>query len=216
MPKRDPSEKTKSEILKMAVQLFQEKGWANVNIEEIVKKVGVTRGAFYHYFKSREELVYAVIIQMFLDNNPYTIALKKKGLNGLEKLRFAIKLNLKMQSDPLLDKDLEKALDDPIIFKNHFLLIINKCAGFIEKIILNGNEDGSMSVTYPKQTAQIMLILSNTWLGLDLSEVSYEEYIEKVNFMDCLLKSLGVSVIDDELKEKFLSFHEDHKKNKGK
>jgi len=216
MPKHDPSEKTKSEILNTAVLLFQEKGWANVNIEDIVKKVGVTRGAFYHYFKSREELVYAVIIQMFLDKNPYTIALKKKGLNGLEKLRYAIKLNHKTQADPMLERELEKALDDPVLFKNHFLLIVNKGAGFIEKLILEGNTDGSMSVAYPKQTAQIMLVLSNTWLGLDLFEISYKEYIDKIGFMELLLKSLGVSVIDDELKEIFLSHHKDYKKNRGK
>ena len=61
------------------------------------------------------------------------IAQKKNGLNGLEKFRFAIKLNHKMQSDPSLAKDLEKALADPVIFKNNILLSVNKGADFIEK-----------------------------------------------------------------------------------
>ena len=80
MPKHDPSEKTKAEILQTAVRLFTEKGWENVNVEDVVKEVGVTRGAFYHYFKSREDLIMAVVNQMFYENNPFTAASKKKGL----------------------------------------------------------------------------------------------------------------------------------------
>ena len=216
MPRKGKSETTKSEILTSAVRLFQERGWGNVNIEDIVNEVGVTRGAFYHYFKSREELIFHVIVQMFMDENPFTIAVRKKGLNGLEKLRYALKLNIKMNSDPALAKDLQNVFDDPVIFKNHLLLAVNQGARFVEKLIAEGNEDGSLSVAYPRQVSESIIVLLNVWLDIDIFSVSYSEYTEKVNFMDSLLKLLGAPIFDDELLEGFLKFHKDYKSSDKK
>ena len=56
MPRHDPDQKTKQEILKTASRLFLERGFENVSIEDVVTEVNLTRGAFYHYFKSREDL----------------------------------------------------------------------------------------------------------------------------------------------------------------
>ena len=88
MPRHDPDQKTKQHILETAERLFTEKGLENVNVEDVVKEVGVTRGAFYHYFKSREELISSVMYKTFNDNNPFLLANKQEGLNALEKLRF--------------------------------------------------------------------------------------------------------------------------------
>ncbi len=67
------------------MRLFAEKGLENVNVEDVVKEViGVTRGAFYHYFKSREELIGSVMYKSFEEDNPYLLADKQEGLNALE------------------------------------------------------------------------------------------------------------------------------------
>ena len=43
MPRHDPDQKTKQHILETAERLFTEKGLENVNVEDVVKEVGVTR-----------------------------------------------------------------------------------------------------------------------------------------------------------------------------
>ena len=208
MPRHDPSEKTKSEILQTATRLFQEKGWANVNIEDVVKEVGVTRGAFYHYFKSREELIMAVVDKMFIDDNPFTAVSKKTELNALEKLRLMVQLSLDNNlSDIAMAKEVWKALDNPVIFKSEFFSQINTVAPFIEKLLIEGNEDGSMSVQYPKQAAQIIALLPSLWLSPAIFQVPYEEFVEKVAFFKHLMESIGVPVIDDEIMEQaFLKY----------
>ncbi|MCL2702771.1 MAG: TetR/AcrR family transcriptional regulator [Defluviitaleaceae bacterium] len=211
MPRHDPSEKTKMEILTTAVRLFSEKGWENVNVEDVVKEVGVTRGAFYHYFKSREELVYAVMVQMFLDSNPYTVALRQEGLNAHEKLRFAFNLNQEMQTNPTLIKDLKKAFESPVIFKSNLLMSVNEGSKFLEAIIEEGNKDGSMAVVHPKQTAQIMFVLFNAWLDIDIFKVSYDEYVEKVEFLIYFCNLLGLPDILGDFKEHFLKMYETYK-----
>ena len=139
MPRHDPSEKTKSDILNTAVRLFAEKGWGNVNVEDVVKEVGVTRGAFYHYFKSREDLIIAVTDKMFYDNNHFLKVSKQTGLNALEKLRLAVKLNLfeNLKNDGMVN-ELLKAKENPVIFKSEFLSQLNTVAPYIEKLLIEG------------------------------------------------------------------------------
>ena len=213
MPRHDPTEKTKTDILKTAVRMFSEKGWDDVNVEDVVKEVGVTRGAFYHYFKSREDLIYAVIVQMFYENNPFTAASEQQGLNALEKLRFALKSSLTASLDSAKTKDLQKMYDNPAIFKSFILSSVNISAPYIEQLLTEGNKDGSLSVAQPKQVAQVLTVLSNIWLDTDVFHVSYEEYTEKVLFLEKLCELMGMRLIDSELRELLLKIYEVYQRN---
>lgn len=48
--------KTKKRILEIALLLFSEKGFDNVTVDKIVDKAGVSKGAFYNHFKSKDEI----------------------------------------------------------------------------------------------------------------------------------------------------------------
>lgn len=212
MPKHDPSERTKSEILQVAVRLFQERGWTDVKIEDIVKEVGVTRGAFYHYFKSREDLIVAAMDRITLEHNSFTIAQKEKDLNALEKLRFALKHNMSFNAEHAeMNHALKKALKNPEVFRSEFYSALNTTAPFLEKLLVEGNEDGSLAASYPKQMAQVFVLLSNLWLNPIILPVSEQEFNDKVSFMKELGESLGVPVIDDEMKEMMAQFFESQK-----
>jgi len=210
MPRHDPSEKTKLEILRTAVRLFREQGWKSVTIEDVVKEVGVTRGAFYHYFKSREELVMAVTDQMFLDDNPFALAAKERGLNAHEKLRFVMKLNMNANMANIeMVNEVQRALDNPAVFKGEFFSQVNTVAPYLEKLLVEGNADGSLSVRYPKQAAQVLALLPGMWLNPAVLRVSYEELVEKLSFLEHLMESLGVPpFIDNEIKEQALKHYE--------
>lgn len=214
MPRHDPTEKTKSEILETSVRLFREKGWENVNIEDIVKEVGVTRGAFYHYFKSREELVSAVMYKVYLDNNPFIIASKEKGLNALEKLRLGSMMSLDSEAGSTARiGEIRKIMDDPVTFKSEVYSQVNTIAPFIEKLLEEGNEDGSISIQYPKQAAQVIAILSNLWLNPFVFQVSYQEFADKIAFIEHFAELMGISFLDNEIKEKLMRLYENCKQN---
>jgi len=63
MEKRKPTsrdrqaQETRNRIFSVASQLIIEKGFENVTLEEISKGAGVAKGLFYHYFKSKSELI---------------------------------------------------------------------------------------------------------------------------------------------------------------
>ncbi|MBN1819597.1 MAG: helix-turn-helix transcriptional regulator, partial [Prolixibacteraceae bacterium] len=57
---------TKLEILKAAFILFLQKNFKEVTMNDIVEKTGMSKGAFYHYFKSKEQLYFEVINMFFV------------------------------------------------------------------------------------------------------------------------------------------------------
>ncbi len=203
MPRHDPDQKTKQDILNTAMRMFTEKGIENVKVEDVVKEVGVTRGAFYHYFKSREELIGGVMYKSFESDNPYLLADKQEGLNALERLRFAAKLSLRSSLDmsDSMRVQMKKLANDPIIFKNEMIFQVTVMATYIEKLLIEGNKDGSMNVVFPKQASQTIAWLVASWLSSYAFEVSYAEYVDKVLFLEQLTISLGVPIVDEELKE---------------
>ena len=90
-------EVTVEKILDVSQRLFLEKGYDNTTIQDIVDHLdGLTKGAVYHHFKSKEEIMDAVGDRMFAANNPFEKVRGRSDLNGLQKLREAIRLN---QSD---------------------------------------------------------------------------------------------------------------------
>ena len=44
-------------ILKESIDLFDKKGFSKTSIQDIIDTIGVTKGTFYYYFKSKQELL---------------------------------------------------------------------------------------------------------------------------------------------------------------
>ncbi len=57
---KDP-EVRKSELIEAAETLFREEGFRQTSVSDIVKKIGVAQGTFYYYFKSKEDILEAVV-----------------------------------------------------------------------------------------------------------------------------------------------------------
>ena len=56
MAKKD-SKNTKSKIVSAAWKLFYEYGYEDTTVDEIIKESGTSKGSFYHYFKTKDDLM---------------------------------------------------------------------------------------------------------------------------------------------------------------
>lgn len=57
------SETTRQKILDAAIDLFSQVGYAATGLGEIIDRAGMTKGALYHHFDSKEALATAIIEQ---------------------------------------------------------------------------------------------------------------------------------------------------------
>jgi AcrR family transcriptional regulator len=73
-------EETRKAIIDSALKLFGEKGYAVTSVQEITDAAGVTKGAFYHHFESKQDLL-RLIHDEFLD---YQLAILRMALDADE------------------------------------------------------------------------------------------------------------------------------------
>ncbi|WP_408010405.1 TetR/AcrR family transcriptional regulator [Pseudalkalibacillus sp. A8] len=81
----------RQKIMETSIHLFDEKGFAETSIQDIVDSVGVTKGTFYYYFKSKQELlrdIHLGYIEYLLKNQEEI--LKDDTKSCKEKLRETI------------------------------------------------------------------------------------------------------------------------------
>ena len=100
-------EERKNEILDNAEKLFGTKGYSKTTINDILLAVGIAKGTFYYYFKSKEEVMDAIVMR-FIDNgieNIEAIA-QNKNLNAKEKLFQIIMFKSPdiSQKEPILEQ----------------------------------------------------------------------------------------------------------------
>jgi TetR/AcrR family transcriptional regulator, transcriptional repressor for nem operon len=69
--------RTRARIIEKARVLFNHRGFEQVTIDDVMREAGLTRGGFYHHFKSKDDL-YAEAVRSFAKCNPF--ALKRASL----------------------------------------------------------------------------------------------------------------------------------------
>jgi len=66
-PRPDVSDERKSQILNAAEGVFTKKGFSDARMDDIAEETGLSKGTLYLYFKSKEDLVIAILDRIFGD-----------------------------------------------------------------------------------------------------------------------------------------------------
>lgn len=191
-------EVTVERILDVSQRLFLEKGYENTTIQNIVDELGgLTKGAVYHHFKSKEEIMDAVGDHMFFKANPFEMVRGRKDINGLEKLREVIRLN---QSDASRTSITVQAIP---ITRNPRVLVgmidSNRriLTPYFLELIEEGNRDGSIHTEYGREIAELLPLLTSLWLLPAVFPATKEEMKRKFCFIGEMLEKMGVPLFDD-------------------
>jgi AcrR family transcriptional regulator len=86
---RKPSLVTRSNILNIALRLFLKKGYKDVSYKDLMKETGLSKGAIYHHFASKDELL-ASVFEFLLESTTKPSAIEPenevKDLKSFRKL----------------------------------------------------------------------------------------------------------------------------------
>jgi len=192
-------EETVEKILTAAKRLFLEKGYEQTTIQDIVDQLGgLTKGAVYHHFKSKEEIMDAVGDRMFYEGDPFEKVRGRTDLTGLEKMKEVIRLtqepewsSLSRQSMPLLKNPrlLAKALEDD------WRVVAPRWQALIEE----GIADGSIQTGYPREMAELLSLLDTVWMAPTVFPAGREGVLRKFRCAGEMFEKMGVPLIDQEM-----------------
>lgn len=194
-------EETRNLIINTAERLFIEKGYEHTSIQDIIDQLGgLSKGAIYYHFKSKEEIMDAVATKMYSPSNEqlYRVC-RKKDLNGLEKLRELFRTSA---FNPV-QKEMFAAAPDMMKNPQLLKLLLNEtqteASDMVQKILEEGIEDGSIQTEYPRELAEVLMLVSNIWLNPMIYHSSPEKTVQKLKFYQYTLKLWGLDILDDEV-----------------
>lgn len=118
---RRSADERRSEILRAAVALFEQNGFAATSVEEITAKAKISKGLAYHYFKSKDEILVALIGMRLAELDDLTHRLRAEPsaerrlkilidqllddvISGEKRQRFLITTFLQPQNNKLVQK----------------------------------------------------------------------------------------------------------------
>lgn len=201
-------EETENLILEVSLKLFLEKGYDHTTIQDIINNLGgLTKGAVYHHFSSKEEILQAVTERMFKDNSlskKWEITKKNKDLSGSEKL---VTMMMQAIEDPQEQKFRTLGINlqnTPHMLCDLFMRSVSEIAPkTFQPVVEEGVLDGSIKTNHPKELAQLIAVLANIWINPIVFKMSDEELKAKFQLIAELTKPLGIDIdkVYDSLEE---------------
>ena len=217
MARNKHPEETVHLILDVAFRLFIEKGYENTSIQDIIDNLGgLSKGAIYHHFKSKEELLIAVTDRMTSESNQMLAVIRDRSdLTGKEKLKtiFRESINRPVQDDIFtVAPDFHN--NPKLLFSLLHDTIENAAPNYILPIIQQGISDGSIKTDYPKQLAELILLAANVWMNPMIFDSSEEESYCKFMVFRQMLQGFGLDIADSEMLERLQELASIYQKNK--
>ena len=193
-------EVTVEKILDVSQRLFYEKGYEKTSIQDIVNELGgLSKGAIYHHFKSKEDILCELEERIFRDNNPFAVVEKEKNLNGLQKLKYVIELNQKnqaMDENSQITEQFVPLLENPHILASTIQSNLKYLSPCFRKLIQEGIDDGSIKTKYAKELSEL-LPLMELWMMPSVFPASDEEIEHKFEFLKNMFEKMGLPIFDE-------------------
>ena len=93
--------------MRVSVELFAEFGYAQTSVQQIVDAAGVTKGALYHYFSSKDDLLFDIYDRLLSLQSEHLNEIVSRGLTPVETIRLVCEDVIVTSID---------GLDDAIVF----------------------------------------------------------------------------------------------------
>ena len=203
--RKDKSQAMREKILNTATQLFIQKGSEKTSMQDIAQTAGISKGAIYHHFKSKDEIVFAVLRsrQELMEEEMKQWLKDTENLTGREQLQTILKSNLESQTARATDGIVGEYEKDAGFILTMMRDNLRIGAPLVSDIIKKGMADGSLRTQYPDQAAEVFLLLVNFWMHGTIFESDPEKLPERFHFLQFMMTSVGMDIFNDELLQLF-------------
>ena len=202
-------EETVKLILDVSTKMFCEKGYDNTSLQDIINETKLSKGAIYHHFDSKEDILKAIFQRIGNENAVIFAKIRDNdSLNGLEKLREIFKTAVFNSNQSVLLTVSPQLLNNPrfldMQIEQIYEIVVPE---FVEPVLEQGIKDKSLEIENSHEIAEVIMVLSNVWLN-PLVEMTDKEGMEKrCNTFNALLNGIGIdTLLDEETISAFIQF----------
>ncbi len=154
------------EILDAAQDFFFQKGYENTTIQDIIDKLGIAKGTFYHYFDSKATMLDALTTRTTDEINSQFSAITESEQNAIEKLNgvFRAGAAFKIANIEVFLVMLKVLYrDENIIMRTRMFRRIAKRTGpLFAAIIRQGITEGLFNTPDPDEIGDILIKIAQS------------------------------------------------------
>lgn len=142
--RRKSTQNTKKKIVSAAWRLFYEQGYDSTTVDDIVSESATSKGSFYHYFKSKDDLLSS--LSYVFDDKYEELSPTLFGMTCTEKLFYLNKELFKMIENSISIDLLAKLLSSQLITTYEKSLLDHNRTYFrlLRSIIIEGQKNGEI------------------------------------------------------------------------
>lgn len=172
------AEERKNEILDRANELFCEKGFEGTSTNDILKAVGIARGTLYYHFKSKGDIMDALIERY----NKHILNAAKSAAQNHEltiyERMIKVILSMRLSQYSTQSEELIEHIHKPqniLMHQKIQKVIIQGITPILSDLIKEGIQQGLFDTQVPYECMEMMMIYATTLLDSGLIELTQEE-----------------------------------------
>ena len=205
MARNKHPEETVNQILNVAYRLFMEKGYEHTSIQDILNNLGgLSKGAIYHHFKSKEEILETVTNRMTEESNKILAKIRdRKDLTGKEKLKMIFTESLNRPVPEEIFAAAPNISKSPTLLFSMFRDTVDGVSpNYILPIIREGVADGTIRTDCPEELAELIILLANIWMNPMVFGNSPEQIYRKFSVFRQMMQGFGLDILDEEIQDR--------------
>lgn len=158
--KGDKGEKRKRELLEIAYRLIISKGYEETSIDEIIAEAQIAKGTFYYHFKSKAEMLEALINMMITEQSERARQILAAPLPVPEKT-VAVITTFRPTRDEATIQDALNRKENIILHEKINRRVIDEAVPILGEVVAEGIAQGILKCNNINERVKIILIISS-------------------------------------------------------
>lgn len=177
------AEARRNEILDAAEELFGQKGFDGTSTGDILGRVGIARGTLYYHFKSKEDIMDALIerTNATILHAAQQIA-EDKSIPVIERILRAV-MALNISSADGSSTEIMEHIHKPqnaLMHQKIQKAVIHGVPPILAPIISEGIEQGIFNTAHPYECMEMVVVYATTIFDHDMVEMTAEERMSRI------------------------------------
>lgn len=186
------------------------KGYAHTTLQDIIDATGLSKGAVYHHFQSKEEIAARVGDRLGTQVTGELARIRDDAsLTGLQKLQAVFAVCLVPQRQQTLQRALPRLWDDPQFLSIELHDLLEKTIPlYLEPMVRQGTADGSIHTPDPDALCEALFLLADLWLNPQTRPTTPARQRARCAVFQQLTQALGLDLLTDEQAEELAALCE--------